>query len=61
MRKVLNFIWKVITAPFRLVWWIIQAIKNFFKRIGQRIRNLFTEEPEDTRFLGLRDRRPPVI
>jgi sec-independent protein translocase protein TatC len=48
MRKVLNFIWKVITAPFRLVWWIIQAIKNFFKRIGQRIRNFFTEEPEDT-------------
>jgi len=48
MRKVLNFIWKVITSPFRLVWWIVRTISAFFKRTVQRIRNFFSEEPEDT-------------
>jgi sec-independent protein translocase protein TatC len=48
MRKVFGFIWKVITAPFRLIGWIFKSIFGFFKRRVQRIKKFFTEEPEDT-------------
>jgi len=48
MRKVFRKIWYIITAPFRLVWWILRTIAGFFSQRVKRIRNFFTEEPEDT-------------
>ena len=48
MRKVFRTIWKVITAPFRLVAWIFMTLVGFFRTRYQKIKNFFTEEPEDT-------------
>jgi len=48
MRKVFRTIWKVITAPFRLVAWIFTTLVDFFRTRYQKIKNFFTEEPEDT-------------
>ncbi len=48
MRKVLSSIWKVITAPFRLIGRVFGAIFNFFKQRFQKIKGFFTEETEDT-------------
>ena len=48
MRKVFNTIWKVITSPFRLIGWIFRTIYGFFKKTAIKIRNFFTDEPEDT-------------
>lgn len=48
MRKVFRTIWKVITAPFRLVAWIFTTLVGFFRTRYQKIKNFFTEEPEDT-------------
>jgi sec-independent protein translocase protein TatC len=48
MRKVFRFIWQVLTAPFRLIGWIFKTIFGFFKLRYLRIKNFFTEEPEDS-------------
>jgi len=48
MRKALGFIWKVITAPFRLIAWLVKTIFGFFRTRYLRIKNFFTEVPEDT-------------
>jgi sec-independent protein translocase protein TatC len=48
MRKVLSSIWKVLTAPFRLIAWVFRTIFGFFQRLFRRTKNFFTEEPEDT-------------
>ncbi len=48
MRKVFSTIWKVITAPFRFVFWLFRTIFNFFKKIFLAIKNFFSEEPEET-------------
>ena len=48
MRKVLSFIWKIITAPFRLVAWLLKTIFGFFRTRYLKIKNFFTEEPEDS-------------
>lgn len=33
-----DYLWIVLTAPFRLIWWLI---KNFFKLLGRLFRKLF--------------------
>lgn len=48
MPKVLSFIWKIITAPFRLVAWLLKTIFGFFRTRYLKIKNFFTEEPEDS-------------
>jgi sec-independent protein translocase protein TatC len=48
MRKVLGFIWRVLTAPFRLIVWVFRSIARFFKKIFRPIIDFFAEEPEDT-------------
>ena len=48
MRKVVSFIWKIITAPFRLIAWLFKTIFGFFRTRYLKIKNFFTEEPEDT-------------
>lgn len=48
MRNLLRTIWRIITAPFRFVFWILKKIASWFGAIFQSIRNLFVEEPEDT-------------
>jgi sec-independent protein translocase protein TatC len=48
MRKVLSFIWKIITAPFRLVAWLFKTIFGFFRTRFLKIKNFFTDVPEDS-------------
>lgn len=48
MRNVLNKIWRVISAPFRLIIWIIKKISQWFANIFSGFQVLFLEEPEDT-------------
>lgn len=48
MRKVLSFIWKIITAPFRLIAWLFKTIFGFFRTRYLKIKNFFTDVPEDS-------------
>ncbi|MEJ2759338.1 MAG: twin-arginine translocase subunit TatC [Anaerolineales bacterium] len=48
MRKFFSAIWKIITAPFRFIFWLFRSIFGFFKKIYLRINNFFSEEPDDT-------------
>lgn len=47
MRKRLAAIWRIITAPFRFIFWILRSISRWFSRTFQRVRDFMTEEPED--------------
>lgn len=47
MRKFFRTLWWIITAPFRLIIWILKRIGNWFKSVGIAIGRVFTEEPED--------------
>ena len=47
MRKIFNIFWKVITSPFRLVFWIFKQIGLFIKNRYVSFKRFFTEEPED--------------
>lgn len=47
MRKFLKSFWRIISAPFRLVFWIIKTIFRWLKRIFSEIHEFLTEEPED--------------
>jgi sec-independent protein translocase protein TatC len=44
MRKLFRSIWKIITAPFRFIAWIIRSIFSALKRAAQNISSFFTEE-----------------
>lgn len=48
MRKGLNTIWRVVSAPFRFLFWIIKKILLWIGGIFSGFRVLFLEEPEDT-------------
>jgi len=48
MRKNLNTIWRVITAPFRFVAWIFKKIFGWIANVFGGLRVLFLEEPDDT-------------
>jgi sec-independent protein translocase protein TatC len=47
MRKFIRSIWWVITAPYRLIFWIFDRIENWIKGVFESVRKVFTEEPED--------------
>jgi sec-independent protein translocase protein TatC len=48
MRNFFKKLWRIITSPFRLIFWIFKQIWLFFKRIYLNIKNFFTEEPDDS-------------
>jgi sec-independent protein translocase protein TatC len=47
MRKVFNTIWRVISAPFRLIFWLFKKIIQWIGNMLGGLRVLFLEEPED--------------
>ncbi len=48
MRKLLSFIWKIITAPFRFVIWIVRSIASTIRKGAQDVSSYFKdEEPDD--------------
>ena len=48
MRKFFRAFWLIITFPFRLIWRILRGIWLFFRNIYLKIKDFFSEEPEDT-------------
>jgi sec-independent protein translocase protein TatC len=48
MRNFFKKIWRVISAPFRLILWIFKKLFQWLKNIGEGFNVLFLEEPEDT-------------
>ena len=47
MRKVFNTIWRVISAPFRLIFWLLKKVFQWIGNMLGGLRVLFLEEPED--------------
>lgn len=47
MRKALRSIWRILTAPFRFIFWLFRAIGGWFSRRISEVRLFFTEEIED--------------
>ncbi len=48
MRNFFKKLWRIITSPFRLIFWIFKQIGRFFKNIYLNIKKFFTEEPDDS-------------
>jgi len=48
MRKILNTIWRVITAPFRFITWLLKKLIGWITNAFGGLRVLFIEEPDDT-------------
>lgn len=47
MRKILTVIWRVITFPFQVIFWILRAIWNWATSISKSIRFFLFEEPDE--------------
>lgn len=47
MRKFFNTLWRIITAPFRFIFWIFKRIFIWIKNVFIAIGDLFVAEPED--------------
>lgn len=47
MRKLLRSIWRILTSPFRLIFWIFRAIARSFSGLVEEMHLLLTEEVED--------------
>jgi sec-independent protein translocase protein TatC len=52
MRKLFKSLWKIITAPFRFVIWVVRSIINTLNKGAQGISSYFTEEELDDAPLG---------
>jgi sec-independent protein translocase protein TatC len=52
MRKILRSIWKVITAPFRFIKWIVLSIGTTLKKGSQNVASFFKEEEIDDAPIG---------
>ncbi len=50
MRNLLQTIWRIIAAPFRLISWIVKNIIRWIGNTLGEIRGLLVEEPEDAPF-----------
>ena len=48
MQKFFKKLWRIITSPLRLMFWILKQFGKFFARIWGGIKRFFTEEPDDT-------------
>jgi sec-independent protein translocase protein TatC len=47
MRKFLKSFWRIISAPFRFVFWLFRTIYRWLKKVSSEIIQFLTEEPED--------------
>lgn len=47
MRNFFLTLWRIISAPFRFIFWIFKRIFIWIKNVFSDIGNLFTAEPED--------------
>jgi sec-independent protein translocase protein TatC len=47
MRNILKIIWRIISAPFRFIVWVVRMIVRWIKNVINNIRIFLTEEPED--------------
>jgi len=47
MRNFLRVLWRLLTSPFRLLFWVVRTIARWFGVIAAEIHTLFTEEVED--------------
>lgn len=47
MRNSLRRIWRIITAPFRFIFWIFRKIGGWLSNIYNNIKFFLSEEPED--------------
>jgi sec-independent protein translocase protein TatC len=52
MRKLLHLIWKIITAPFRFILWIIRSIGATLSKGAQNVSSFFKEEEIDDAPIG---------
>jgi sec-independent protein translocase protein TatC len=52
MRKVFKSIWKIITAPFRFIAWVIRSIVNTLNKSAQGVASYFREEDFDDAPIG---------
>ena len=52
MRKLLRFIWKIITAPFRFIAWIGRSIFTTLKKGSQNVTSFFKEEEQEDAPIG---------
>lgn len=48
MRNRLRVIWRLITAPFRLTFWVLRRLLSWIANLFRDIKLLFTEEPEES-------------
>jgi sec-independent protein translocase protein TatC len=48
MSNALRPIWRILTSPFRFVYWIGRGIYGWFANVAGNLRAFFTEEPEDS-------------
>ena len=47
MRKFLKNLWRIITTPFRILFWIFRRLWRGIKNVGSEIHSFFAEEVED--------------
>lgn len=47
MRTLLSTLWWIITAPFRLIIWLLKSIGRATKNFFRQFNDFFSEEPED--------------
>ena len=47
MRKIFHSIWRIISAPFRLILWVVKSISKWIKTTFKNMQALFVDEPED--------------
>ncbi|HSB66128.1 MAG TPA: twin-arginine translocase subunit TatC [Anaerolineales bacterium] len=52
MRKILAFIWKIITAPFRFIGWILRSIAATLSKSAKGVSSYFSEEEIDDAPIG---------
>ena len=48
MRNILHLLWKIVSAPFRAIGWLVKQIFGWFSSIISDIKRFFVEEPEDS-------------
>ena len=47
MRKLLRNLWRIITTPFRIIFWIFRRLGRWIRNVGSEIHSFFAEEIED--------------
>ncbi|MGE5123774.1 MAG: hypothetical protein ACM3H7_04600, partial [Acidobacteriaceae bacterium] len=52
MRKFFAYIWKIVTAPFRFIFWIVRSIANTLSKGAQGVSSYFKEEEVDDGPIG---------